>query len=144
MSISERVDHIVSDFDQCESWEDRYKKLIQMGKQLPDLPDEKKIEDFRVKGCVSQVWLHARMDDHHRIIFEADSDAMIVKGLVAVLLQIYSGSKPEEVLATPPDFVQKLGFQQNLSPSRANGLASMIKQINYYATAYQALLSRTI
>lgn len=138
MSIVERQKQIVAEFQSLTDWEDRYKKLIEIGKALPDFPDSKKLEDFKVKGCQSQVWIHARLEDG-RVVFEADSDALLVRGLVALLLRVYSNSTPAEILATPPDFVKEIGLESKLSPSRANGLFSMIKQIQFYAVAFQAM-----
>lgn len=141
MSLVERQKQIVAEFSGLSDWEDRYKKLIELGKALPELPDSKKTEDSKVKGCQSQVWMHARLDNG-QIVFEADSDAILVRGLVALLLRVYSGATPAEILATPPDFVKEIGLESKLSPSRANGLFSMIKQMKYYAMAYQAMASR--
>ena len=126
---------IVAEFSGLTDWEDRYKKLIELGKALPELPESKKLEDFKVKGCQSQVWIHARMEDG-RIIFEADSDAILVRGLVALLLRVYSNATPAEIMSTPPDFVKEIGLETKLSPSRANGLFSMIKQMKFYAMAF--------
>jgi cysteine desulfuration protein SufE len=135
MSLKDRQNEIVTEFSGLTDWEDRYKKLIELGKTLPDLPDSKKLEDFKVKGCQSQVWIHARMENG-RVLFEADSDAILVRGLVALLLRVYSNATPAEILATPPDFVKEIGLETKLSPSRANGLFSMIKQIKFYAMAF--------
>ena len=135
MSLKDRQNEIVAEFSGLSDWEDRYKKLIELGKALPELPDSKKLEDFKVKGCQSQVWIHAHMENG-RIIFEADSDALLVRGLVALLLRIYSDAAPAEILATPPDFVKEIGLESKLSPSRANGLVSMIKQMKFYAMAF--------
>ena len=99
-----------------------------------------KIEQNIVKGCQSQVWLHASLDNQGHMILQGDSDALIVKGLVGLLLKIYSGSSPADVLMTPPDFLKALGFEGNLSPSRSNGLHSMLKQIKLYAAAFDYLL----
>lgn len=137
MNLQDRQNQIVREFEPLASWEDRYKKLIDLGKALPHLPDDKKLEDFKVKGCQSQVWIHARMEGG-KIIFEADSDAILVRGLVALLLRIYSDATPAEILTTPPDFVKQIGLETKLSPSRANGLLSMIKQMKFYAMAFQA------
>lgn len=127
---------IVKNFQQIKGWEDRYKKIIQIGKELPkegqDLYDEK----FLVKGCQSQVWLAAHLGDDGTMVLRADSDAMIVKGLVALLKQVYSGSRPSEILATPPHFIEELGFKDYLSPSRANGFLAMVKQIMLYAQVF--------
>lgn len=126
---------LVAEFATLSTWEDRYQKIIALGKALPAYPEELRVEDLKVKGCQSQVWLHAKLDENKYLWFQADSDALIVKGLVAVLLKIYSGKKPKEILETQPDFISELGFASNLSPSRANGLNAMIKQIKYYALA---------
>jgi cysteine desulfuration protein SufE len=135
-SLKERSDAITADFLKANDWESRYKILIAMGKALPDLPENLKTEEAKVKGCQSQVWLHAHRDAHGKIIFQGDSDALLVKGLVALLLKIYSGSTPQEILTTPPEFLKAIGFEGNLSPSRANGLFSMIKQIRFFAMAF--------
>lgn len=136
--IAQRQKEIVLEFADLADWEARYKKLIDIGKGLPALPESKKLDDFKVKGCQSQVWIHASVVDG-RVIFEADSDALLVRGLVALLLRAYSGATPKEILETPPDFVKEIGLESKLSPSRANGLFSMIKQMKYYAMAFQAL-----
>jgi cysteine desulfuration protein SufE len=139
MTLKERGDEIAGEFTKLNSWEDRYKKIIALGKSLPDLPDSKRTEESKVKGCQSQVWLHAKLNPKGEIEFEGDSDALLVKGLVALLLKVYSGSTPEEILTTPPDFLKAIGFEGNLSPSRANGLFSMLKQIRYFAAAFGML-----
>jgi cysteine desulfuration protein SufE len=141
MSLIERQRQIIAEFAGLSDWEERYKKLIEFGKSLPELPPEKRLEDYKVKGCQSQVWIHARLEDG-RVIFEADSDALLVRGLVALLLRVYSGATPQEILTVPPDFVKDIGLESKLSPSRANGLVSMIKQMKYYAMAFQSLLTR--
>jgi len=138
-TLKERGDEIANEFAKLSSWEDRYKKIISLGKSLPDLPENLRTEDAKVKGCQSQVWLHAKLNDRGEIVFQGDSDALLVKGLVALLLNVYSGSTPEEIMTTPPDFLKTIGFEGNLSPSRANGLFAMLKQIRYYATAFGLL-----
>lgn len=137
MSLQMRIEQVVQEFERVQSWEDRYKKIIQMGKELGDLPDSMKTEESKVKGCQSQVWLHAHLSSEGLVQFQGDSDAMLVKGLVALLLRVYSNAKPAEILMTPPDFLQKLGFEGNLSPSRANGLFAMLKQIRNFALVFQ-------
>lgn len=139
MNLKERGDQIAAEFAKLSSWEDRYKKIIALGKSLPDLPEEMRTEEAKVKGCQSQVWLHAKLNTRGEIEFQGDSDALLVKGLVALLLKVYSGSLPEEILTTPPDFLKTIGFEGNLSPSRANGLFSMLRQIRYFATAFGLL-----
>ena len=132
-------DAVSAEFSKLTNWEDRYKKLIQMGKDLEAIPDKLKTEEAKVKGCQSQVWLHAKLNDKGQIIFQADSDALLVRGLVAMLLKIYSGATPEDILETPPEFLKAIGFEGNLSPSRANGLFSMLKQIRLFAQAFVML-----
>ncbi|MEN0059826.1 MAG: SufE family protein [Bdellovibrio sp.] len=139
MTIQERQQKIIQEFSVFSEWEDRYKKIIALGKALPELSEELKTDDNIVKGCQSQVWLVAKLDEQGYMQLQGDSDALIVKGLVALLLSVYSNSTPREVLATPPEFLRALGFEGNLSPSRANGLHSMLKQIKLYATAFAYL-----
>ena len=136
MNLRARQNEIVKEFSELATWEDRYAKLIAIGRALPPLPDEKKLEEYKVKGCQSQVWMHAMLNDG-RVLFEADSDALLVKGLVALLLRFYSNAPPAEIIETPPDFVREIGLESKLSPSRANGLLSMIKQMKFYAMAFQ-------
>ncbi len=140
MSIQDRQSKVIQDFSTLKQWEERYRKIIDLGKSLPEMPESLKTEQNLVKGCQSQVWLHASLNEHDQMVLQGDSDALIVKGLVGLLLQVYSGSTPSEVLATPPEFLKALGFEGNLSPSRANGLHSMLKQIKLYATAFDYLL----
>ncbi|KYG63970.1 Fe-S metabolism protein SufE [Bdellovibrio bacteriovorus] len=138
--IQDRQSQVIQDFSSLNQWEDRYKKIIELGKALPPFPEELRTEQNIVKGCQSQVWLSAQLDNQGNMVIHGDSDALIVKGLVALLLKVYSGTPPAEVLATPPEFLRALGFEGNLSPSRANGLHSMLKQIKMYATAFDYLL----
>lgn len=142
MTLEQKIQSVTKDFVSSANWEERYKKIIQFGRELPDLPESLRTEESKVKGCQSQVWLHASLDDQGRMQFQGDADAVLVKGLVALLLKIYGGSTPDEVLATPPDFLKEMGFEGNLSPSRANGLFSMIKQIRNFAIAFQFLLKQ--
>jgi len=141
MSLLERQKQIVGQFSGLESWEDRYKRLIEMGKQLPAYPDSWRTEDLKVKGCQSQVWLHAELDGAGRVRFAVDSDALIVKGLAALLVKLYDDATPEEILATAPDFIKQLDLGTHLSPSRSNGLFAMVKQIKFYALAMQTLVN---
>lgn len=114
-------------------WEERYKKIIELGKKLPELDSSFKTEDNLVKGCQSQVWLVLELNKEGRVQLKADSDALIVKGLVALILQIYNNSLPSEILTTPPQFLKSLGLDTHLSPSRANGLRAMIQRIVMFA-----------
>ena len=143
MNLASRQKAVVDEFSGLNSWEDRYKHLIELGKALPALPDEKKLEDYRIKGCQSQVWMHARLENG-QVVFEADSDALLVRGLVALLLRVYSGGTPAEILTTAPDFVQEIGLENKLSPSRANGLFAMIKQMKFYALAFSHASKTTL
>lgn len=131
-----RQESIVAEFQKIQGWEDRYKKIIQIGKELPPFPGELYQDKFLVKGCQSQVWMHASVDEQGQMFIQADSDALIVKGLVALLLKVYSGLKPQEILKSPPIFIEKLGFKDYLSPNRTNGFLSMVKQIMLYAQAF--------
>lgn len=139
MTIQEKQAQVIADFSAVTDWEARYRKIIDLGKSLPAMDESLKTEQNIVKGCQSQVWLHASMDSQGNMILQGDSDALIVKGLVGLLLKIYSGSSPSDVLMTPPEFLKALGFEGNLSPSRANGLHSMLKQIKLYAAAFDYL-----
>ncbi len=138
-AIDSRQSAIIDDFSQLNTWEDRYRHIIEMGKQLPPMSEADKIEDLKVRGCQAQVWLKAELHADKTIHFIADSDALIVKGLIAILLKIYSDRTAQEILSTEPQFISALGLAQHLSPSRANGLVAMIKQIKYYALGYQAM-----
>lgn len=140
MEITKRVNALVAEFQKFQDWEDRYKYIIDLGKSLPEMREEDKTEANKVKGCQSQVWLHSTLDNG-LIYFSADSDATIVKGIVSVLVRIYSGSTPDEILATKPDFLDQIGLRQHLSMSRANGLSSMLKQISMYALVYKSKIN---
>lgn len=137
--IGDRIQKLVQDFEQDRDWESRYKRVIDLGKALPELDAKFRVDTYKVKGCQSQVWLHASIDENGHMQLVGDSDAVIVRGLVACLLYVYSNSTPADVLATSPKFLSEIGFDTHLSPSRANGLNSMVKQIYLYATAFQAL-----
>jgi len=149
MPIEDKIIAIKKDFS-SENWEVKYEKIIEYGKNWPGLNENSKIEDLKIKGCQSQVWIKAELNAEKKIIFTGDSDAIIVKGLVAIVLKVYSGESPETILATTPDFLKEIGFysglssssSSGLSSSRTNGLYAMIKQIKYYATAFQYLLSK--
>ncbi|MBI1318550.1 MAG: SufE family protein [Candidatus Hydrogenedens sp.] len=141
-SIAEKQADITASFQAIDDWESRYRKIIQLGKALPDMPEERKTEDNKVKGCQSQVWLHAALENG-RLVFQADSDAAIVRGLIALLLEVYSGQTPAEILAADQTFIDDIGLIEHLSQTRSNGLSAMIKQIKYYALAYDAVIKRS-
>ena len=136
MSIKEKQQELIDDFAFLSDWEQKYEYIIDLGKELKGLPEEKKNEDILIKGCQSQVWLDAELRDG-KIFFLADSDGILPKGIISLLVGVYSGHTAEEILAADFDFISKIGLQEFLSSSRANGLASMIKQIKFYAVAYQ-------
>ena len=123
---------IVDEFSLFDDWMDRYQYLIDLGRRLPELPDELRTEENRIRGCQSQVWFIPEQKDG-RLYFQAISDAAIVSGLIALLLRLYSGRYPQDILDTPPDFVEALQLQSHLSPTRSNGLSSMLKAIRGFA-----------
>lgn len=136
-SIEDVQNRIVREFNLLEDWTERYKYIIKLGSKLPQLDSSKKIEHNIVKGCQSQVWLHAEFSEG-KIIFEADSDAAITKGLVALMVHLYSHQTPNAILATEPTFITEIGMNEHLSPTRANGLVSMVKQMKIYALAFSS------
>lgn len=137
MTIQEIQNEIIEEFSFFDNWEERYEHLIELGKSLKTLPEEKKTDDKVIKGCQSTVWLDAEMKDG-KIVFEADSNAILPKGLAALLVKMYNDQKPIDILDSNTDFIEKIGLQEFLSPTRANGLLSMIKQFKFYAIAFQA------
>ena len=139
--IEQRQKALVERFSGIDDWEERYREIIKLGRALPGLPDDKKSDKFKVVGCQSQVWLHASLDGQGQVLFEADSDAMIVRGLIAMLLEVYSKAPPEAIATTPPDFIKELGLESHLSPTRTNGLRSMVEQMLYYAKAFATVLA---
>jgi cysteine desulfuration protein SufE len=141
MSIEVKAQEMVAKFSSIKDWEQKYEKLIELGRAWPGLPEEFKTEDLKVKGCQSQVWIKAELKDG-KAYFQGDSDAIIVKGLVALVLSVYSGQTPEDIVKYDSSFLKEIGLDSGLSPSRTNGLYSMIKQIKYYAAAFVYLLSK--
>jgi cysteine desulfuration protein SufE len=141
LNIKETQNKIVEDFEALQEWDERYGQIIKMGKELSPLPEEFKTDKFKLNGCQSQVWINAKLENG-KIFFSADSDAMIVKGLIAMLIKVYSGRTPEEILSTPPDFLKKLGIDNHLSPTRKNGLSAMLKQIQMYAFAFKTITDK--
>lgn len=137
MTIKEKQDQIVEDFELFDDWMQKYEYIIQLGKDLPLISDEYKTEDNLIKGCQSRVWLHAAYT-HGKLHFSADSDALITKGLVSMVVYVLSGHTPREIADADIYFIEAIGLQNHLSPTRSNGLLSMLKQIKMYAIAYQA------
>jgi cysteine desulfuration protein SufE len=136
MTINEVQDSIADEFSVFEEWMDKYSLLIEFGKDLPVLDPKYKKKDYLIEGCQSKVWLYPEYDGN-LITFTADSDAIITKGIVALLIKIMSGRKPEEIIKADLYFIDKIGLKQNLSPTRSNGLLSMIRQMKLYAMAFE-------
>ena len=132
MNLQEAENAIVEEFSMYEEWLDKYEYLIELGKSLKDYPEAAKIDDKLIKGCQSRVWLDYKIEDG-KIFFNADSDAIITKGIISLLIGLYSGRTPQEILSTDFSVVEKIGLKENLSPTRANGLVSMIAKIRQVA-----------
>ncbi len=135
MTIKEIEREIVDEFAIFTDWMDKYEYIIELGKGVPAIAENEKTEDNLIKGCQSRVWLSCRVEDG-KLYFAADSDAIITKGIISLLIRVYNGQAPADILANEPEFIGEIGLQENLSPTRANGLVSMIKQIRIYAMAY--------
>ena len=136
MNIETIQADLIDEFSMFDDWMERYEHMIDLGKSLPLIDSEFKTEDNIIKGCQSKVWLHADLDNE-KIVFSADSDAIITKGIVAILIRVFSNQSPETILNTSTDFIDEIGLKEHLSPTRANGLVSMVKKIKMYALAYQ-------
>ncbi len=139
-SIDQTIARVLREFESCADWEAKYQRLIDVGRSHPHIPDDYKQERFKVKGCQSTVWLHARLEGD-KVLYSAESDALIVNGLVALLLRVYSNRTPDEVLKTEPTFLKEMGLAENLSQVRSNGLAAMVRDIRSYAAALKQLLA---
>lgn len=135
MKIKEIQDQIVEEFDIFDSWMDKYEYLIELGKSVPVIDNINKTDDNIIKGCQSKVWLHAQENDGI-IEFSADSDAIITKGIVSLLIRTFSNQRPDDIINASLDFIDKIGLRQHLSANRANGLNNMIKKIKFYAIAF--------
>ncbi|GGG39541.1 Fe-S metabolism protein SufE [Croceivirga lutea] len=140
MTISEIQNEVVDEFSMFDDWMQKYEYIIEMGKSLPLIDENYKTDDNIIKGCQSKVWVHAELDKD-RLVFTADSDAIITKGIIAVLIRVFSNQKPQEIIDADTDFIDEIGLKEHLSPTRANGLVSMIKQLKLYAVAYQTQLN---
>jgi cysteine desulfuration protein SufE len=127
---------IVKDFERFETWEERYHYIMALGKTLPPMEEALKVEEFRVTGCQSQVWMHAQIQADGNVHFQIASDALIVKGLISLLLKVYNHQSPETIMRTEPSFMEAIGMAEHLSMTRRNGLASMLKQMKLYATVF--------
>ncbi|MDC0629175.1 MAG: SufE family protein [Flavobacteriaceae bacterium] len=136
MNIETIQADLIDEFSIFDDWMERYEYMIELGKSLPMIASEFKTDDNIIKGCQSKVWLHAELEND-TVVFTADSDAIITKGIVAILIRVFSNQSPETILKTNTDFIDEIGLKEHLSPTRANGLVSMIKKIKMYALAYQ-------
>ncbi len=136
MTIEEIQKEIIDEFGFFEDWDDKYRHIIDMGKELAPFPEDHRNDEYRVRGCQSQVWLYPVVENG-TIRFYADSDALIVKGLISLLLRVYSGHTPQEIKNSELIFIDQVGLGTHLSPTRSNGLAAMLKQIRYYAVAME-------
>jgi len=137
MNIKEIQNEIIDEFSMFDDWEERYQYVIDLGKTLPLIELQYKTEDNIIKGCQSKVWLHAETKDGN-VVFTADSDAILTKGLIAIMIRVFSNQSPQAILDADTAFVDDIGLKEHLSPTRANGLVSMIKQIKMYALAFSA------
>lgn len=136
-SIREREEEIIEEFEFFPEWMEKYEHLIELGKSLPLIDEEHKTEDNLIKGCQSRVWLHADKDQDV-IMYSADSDAIITKGIIALMIRVLNNQKPEDIVKAELGFIDQIGLIEHLSPTRSNGLVSMVKQMKFYALAHQA------
>lgn len=139
-NIKEIQEEIVDEFALFDDWMQRYEHMIELGKSLPLVEEKYKTEDNLIKGCQSKVWVHAELKED-KLIFTADSDAIITKGIIAVLIRAFSNQHPKDILEADTEFIDEIGLKEHLSPTRANGLVSMVKQLKMYAVAYQTQLN---
>ncbi|PWK20349.1 SufE family protein [Xanthomarina spongicola] len=139
MTIQEIQNEIIDEFSMFEDWEERYQYMIDLGKTLPLINEKYKTDNNIIKGCQSKVWVHADLIND-KIVFTADSDAIITKGIIAILIRVFSNQHPKDIIEANTSFIDEIGLKEHLSPTRANGLVSMIKQLKMYAIAYQTQL----
>ena len=137
MTINEIQDNIIEEFSLFDDWMDKYNLLIDMGKKMPVIDPKFKVKDYLIEGCQSKVWLHPEYNGKV-ILFSADSDAIITRGIVALLINVLSERTPEEIIGSELYFIDRIGLRQNLSPTRSNGLLSMVRQMKLYAMAFKA------
>ena len=139
-TIETTQEEIVEEFSMFEDWMQRYEYMIELGKSLPLIDPQFKTDDYIIKGCQSKVWVHADLEDD-KLVFTADSDAIITKGIIAILIRVFSHQHPDAILNADTSFIDKIGLKEHLSPTRANGLVSMIKQLKMYAIAFKTQLN---
>lgn len=137
MTIQEIQTEIIDEFSMFDDWDERFQYVIDLGKTLPIINDKFKTDENTIKGCQSKVWLQGE-NTHNKVVFTADSDAIITKGIIAILIRVFSNQKPADIIAANTDFIDKIGLKEQLSPTRANGLVAMIKQIKLYALAFES------
>lgn len=140
MTINETQDQIAEEFNQFDDWMDKYALLIDLGNSLQPLEEKHKTPQNIIEGCQSRVWLNAKFEDG-KVVFEGESDAILVKGIVSLLIQVLSNHTPDEILNTELYFIEKIGLKEHLSPTRSNGLLAMVKQMKMYALAFKAKMS---
>ncbi|MDE6484105.1 MAG: SufE family protein [Duncaniella sp.] len=138
MTINQAQDQIVEEFSEVDDWMDRYAMIIDLGNSLPPIDEKLKTPDRIIEGCQSRVWLDAKQNPDGTLSFTADSDAIIVKGIISLLISVLNNHTPDEILDTPLHFIDDIGLSQHLSPTRSNGLLAMIKQMRMYALAFKA------
>jgi cysteine desulfuration protein SufE len=139
VTIQDIQNEIVDEFSMFDDWMERYEYMIELGKSLPIIEEKFKTDDNLIKGCQSKVWVNAKLEND-KIVFSADSDAIITKGIIAILIRVFSNQTPKAILEADTNFIDEIGLKEHLSPTRANGLVSMIKQLKMYAIAYQTQL----
>lgn len=139
MTINETQDEIIEEFEGLTDWMDRYAYIIDLGNTLPEFPESEKTPQNLIEGCQSRVWITANKEENGKIHFQADSDALIVKGIVALLMRVLNDHTPHEILGADLYFIDKIGLKEHLSPTRSNGLVAMVKQIHNYARAFKMI-----
>lgn len=139
MTIEEKQSQIIDEFNEIEDWMDRYGYIIELGNNLPGIDESLKMPSNLIEGCQSRVWLDAKLDESGKIHFTADSDAIIVKGIISLLIEVLNNHTPDEILGADLHFINDIGLAENLSPTRSNGLLAMIKQMRSYALAFKSL-----
>ncbi|MBY8963401.1 SufE family protein [Flavobacterium sp. D11R37] len=137
MTIKDIQEEIIDEFSMFDDWDERYQYVIDLGKTLPLAEEQYKTDENIIKGCQSRVWLHAE-EKGGKVFFTADSDAILTKGIIAILIRVFSGQEPKDILEADTEFIDEIGLKEHLSPTRANGLVSMVKQIKMYALAFSA------
>lgn len=140
MGIKEIQEEIIDEFSMFDDWMQRYEYMIELGKSLPLIDEKYRTDDNIIKGCQSKVWVHAELNGD-KLVFTADSDAIITKGIIAILIRTFSNQHPQDIINADTDFIDEIGLKEHLSPTRANGLVSMVKQLKMYAIAYQTQLN---